>query len=313
MPARRKARSPGSGKLSIGVVARASGTPPETLRTWELRYGFPEPERKPSGHRLYPAEVVQRLRLVSEAIKRGHRAGQVVTASEEELSALLETTPAPAIAAPLPATGPGLAAASATVPELLSSVENFDADHLTLLLLTEAARLGALSLLETLVAPLVEAVGERWEAGTLDIRHEHFLSERVGDLLRSLRLPAEDRASGPLVVCATLSGERHGLGLQMAALVLATAGCQVRYLGTDTPVEQVARVARKIEAGAVALSVSVASREGAAIAVARLRSLLPRRVELVVGGKGAPPSQRGVTVLSDLRSLDAWARSLKGL
>ncbi len=39
--------------VSIGGLSRATGVPIETLRTWELRYGFPKSVRKPSGHRLF--------------------------------------------------------------------------------------------------------------------------------------------------------------------------------------------------------------------------------------------------------------------
>ncbi len=44
--------------LSIGALSKATGIAVETLRTWETRYGFPTPERKPSGHRVYPVSAV---------------------------------------------------------------------------------------------------------------------------------------------------------------------------------------------------------------------------------------------------------------
>ena len=54
-------------RLSIGALSRATGIPVETLRTWESRYGYPVPERRPSGHRVYPLESVPRLRRIAEA------------------------------------------------------------------------------------------------------------------------------------------------------------------------------------------------------------------------------------------------------
>src|SRR4051812_18662176 len=42
-------------------VSRRTGLSPATLRIWEERYGFPRPERLPSGHRRYAAEEVERL------------------------------------------------------------------------------------------------------------------------------------------------------------------------------------------------------------------------------------------------------------
>ena len=62
-------RSLGGG-LSIGALSRATGIPVETLRTWELRYGYPVPERKPSGQRVYLLSCIPRLRRIAEALFR---------------------------------------------------------------------------------------------------------------------------------------------------------------------------------------------------------------------------------------------------
>src|SRR5512144_964663 len=87
-------------RLSIGALSRATGIPVETLRTWESRYGFPVPERRPSGHRVYALSTVPRLRRIAEALARGHRAGQVVPASDANLRRLLAAAP------PAPAASP---------------------------------------------------------------------------------------------------------------------------------------------------------------------------------------------------------------
>jgi DICT domain-containing protein len=53
--------------LSIGDVVRATGLTEATLRAWERRYDFPQPQREPSGHRRYAAGEVERiLRVVAE-------------------------------------------------------------------------------------------------------------------------------------------------------------------------------------------------------------------------------------------------------
>lgn len=53
--------------LTIGDVVRATGLGEATLRAWERRYGFPLPQREPSGHRRYPPEEVGRiLRVIAE-------------------------------------------------------------------------------------------------------------------------------------------------------------------------------------------------------------------------------------------------------
>lgn len=295
-----------TGKLSIGALSRATGVPVETLRTWEARYGFPVPERKPSGHRVYPLSSIPRLRRIAEALSRGHRAGEVVGASDEVLADLLAATGARA---------PDVRLAAAEHPgdhaDILKAIETFDAGALTRILLHDWAHLGPLEFLETRIAPAIRDVGDAWEAGRFEIRHEHFLSEKVGDLLRSLRLPFEDRATGPLVVCSSLPGEAHALGLQMAALVLAITGCRILFLGTEVPVAQVATLAKDLNARVVAVSVSRASRGTDMTAqISSLRRSLPRRLGLIVGGEGAPRSRPGIEVIQSLSALDAWGRRL---
>ena len=39
--------------LTISELAERTGVPPATLRSWESRYGFPEPSRLAGGHRRY--------------------------------------------------------------------------------------------------------------------------------------------------------------------------------------------------------------------------------------------------------------------
>jgi len=161
--------------------------------------------------------------------------------------------------------------------------------------------------LETRVAPCLRALGAAWEAGEIEIAHEHFASERVSDVLREVRLRREETANGSLVVLTTMPGEPHGLGLQMAALVLTARGLRVLSLGTEVPVPEIAGLAARVGAAAVGVSVSASTCRHAAARIRSLRSRLPRRIEVLVGGEGAPAGVKGTRALSDLRQLDAWA------
>jgi DNA-binding transcriptional MerR regulator len=292
------------GRLSIGALSRATGIPVETLRTWEARYGFPVPERRPSGHRVYSPELIDRLRRVAEALARGHRARETVAASDAQLRALLDAAPARPSSAPVAGVEPELAAA-------VDAISRFDADALGQALLADWDHVGVVGFLDRRVAPLVRRVGEAWSEGTLQIRHEHFLSERLGDILRTLRQRVEEDARGPVVLFATPPGEAHGLGLQMAAFVVASGGCRVLYLGTDVPEAEIVAVATDVGARAVAVSVSAASpQDRTRECLTSLRATLPRRTELVAGGAGAGTGPEGVHVITDFTRLLEWARRL---
>ena len=51
-------------ELTIGAVAEQTNIAATVLRSWEVRYGFPMPERSPSGHRRYTSRHVEQIRKV---------------------------------------------------------------------------------------------------------------------------------------------------------------------------------------------------------------------------------------------------------
>jgi methanogenic corrinoid protein MtbC1 len=299
-------RTATAARWTIGAVARETGLSPDTLRVWQKRYGFPVPRRKPSGHRLYSEADVRRLRRISEALARGHRPGHVVRMTEPGLESLLVSAARVATHA---------APARAALRPLLPLVKALDGDELTATLLAEAHALGPMEFVVRRVAPLVREVGEAWARGAIGVHHEHLFSERLGDVLRAVRMPFErgDSRARRGVLFATLPDETHALGLQMAALVAAVSGAAPVILGTDTPVADVAAAARARKCAAVGVSVSIstggpASRDR----LAALRSALPASVLLFVGGLGArrshPPG--GCVIVEELDAFAGWMRRL---
>jgi methanogenic corrinoid protein MtbC1 len=297
------------GLLSIGALAAATGIPVETLRTWERRYGYPVAERKPSGHRVYPLDTIARLRLIAQALQRGHRAAEVVAAPPRALEALVATLP---LSPGTPGRQPTrlLTVGSADATDLLEAVRRFDHERLEQTFQAEWARMGPLEFLERRAAPFLTMVGEAWAEGTLDIHHEHFASAALGDFLRTTRAPLEERATGPIAALTTLPGELHGLGLEMAAVVFAVLGWRPLMLGVNTPLPQIASLTREAPIAAVALSAAAPHRRRTDLALQALRRRLARHIPILVGGAGAPRTPRtGIEVFPDLNSLDRWIRA----
>jgi methanogenic corrinoid protein MtbC1 len=199
--------------------------------------------------------------------------------------------------------------ASDNTDEGLHWVEAFDPEQLKRWFHADWARLGPLEFLEHRAATFLRAVGDAWAEKRLDVRHEHFASAVLGDFLRSVRGPLDDRATGPIVALTTLPGELHGLGLQMAALVFALAGWRALVLGVDTPIEQIAALTSEVPISAVALSWVEPKGRSSAAQVRALRRRLPRQIPLLIGGAGAPAEVPGVIALRDLHALERWLRS----
>lgn len=296
---------PGPGLMTIGTLSQETGIPVPTLRTWERRYGQPEPLRRPSGHRLYPATAVPRLQQVALLLRQGHRAATLLALAESQLEAL--THASEVVRDPSPGTAvselPGVVERGIDV--LLRALLRLDRGVLLGELRLEWARLGPLRFLTEVAGPFMAAVGEGWHNGELEIRHEHFAAACVDGLLKELRDPYDHTSAGPRVVTATLPGDQHEGGLLMAALVIAVRGRQVLYIGADTPLTETARAAEMPRVEAVAVSVSAAfDRALAEKRLGELRALLPARIALWVGGAGAPGTIAGIEQFEDLYALD---------
>jgi DNA-binding transcriptional MerR regulator/methylmalonyl-CoA mutase cobalamin-binding subunit len=299
------------GRLTIGALSRATGIPVETLRTWERRYNFPLPMRKPSGHRVYPLSAVPRLRRVAEAIARGHRAAEVVPIPETALDTLLNALSPRPVAERIQAEPAVPQDAPGALRELLASIAAFDGVRLRRLLEMQWLAQGPIEFLERTATPLMIEVGRMWQRGDFAIRHEHFASARLGDFLREVRRPFEDTARGPRAAFLTLPDDPHELGLLMASVAFTLEDWRVLYLGPNTPPEQVGSLARDASLGAVAVSISASY--DPALAVEQLRALrraVPRSVPVVVGGAGVPALDlKGLHVFRTLAAVREWAGS----
>ena len=147
-----------------------------------------------------------------------------------------------------------------TPGELWSAVETFDAEAAELAiarLLRDVPLSGAVT---GVVLPFLQEVGDRWEAGTLSVAHEHFVSDMLRRTLTALAATPptpvlqDASATAPVVLLACPPGERHDMVLLCVALMLRERGVRARFLGADTPVPALRAAARAAGADAVVLA-----------------------------------------------------------
>lgn len=261
--------------LSIGDIGSETGLSADVIRAWERRYGFPEPVRLPSGHRRYRRQDLRRLRLMAEAVAQGHRPSLVARTDEAGLRALL------------------LPSVDSAVDPLFQAVTAMDTAVLRERLAQALARMGWKPFLQERVAPLLDRVGMAWAEGSIGVHHEHLLTEVLEDLLRECRLAFHPVVGRGSVLMATLPGERHRLGLLMAALAYAASGARVELLGVDLPVASIAHGARALRVDRVAVSLSLqCCGEPTRRLLMDLQERLPEGCRLIIGGQGAARTRK---------------------
>ena len=226
----------------VKAAAELSGLTAETLRGWERRHAAVVPHRDANGRRLYDATMVERLTRLHRLTDRGHPIRDLAGLDDEALTRLLEENRHAAYGG------------VESLPErMLDAIADYQVDVFDRDLSVAIATLPMTVLLARVVTPLLREVGLRWADGRLAIAQERLVSSLLRARLLSV-LNQHPREQRPRVLFATLPGERHELGLLGAALHAHEAGMPVLYLGTELPVQELARVADRLGAAAVALS-----------------------------------------------------------
>lgn len=295
-------------ELSIGSLSSATGVPVDTLRTWERRYGFPTPSTRTGGsHRRYAAETIGQVQLVVRALELGHRPSAVVGRDLHELRRLVGF-PAPNA---LPAASES-EADGAVLARWLELSRQMDGEGLAGEFHRSLAEMAAISFLERRMGPYLQAMGEQWSRGLLRISHEHFASERAREFLTVQWRGANDGRGScrATAVLATPPGERHALGLHMAAWVIALAGVHVVFIGADTPVAEMAYAAERHAARGVAMSIAAGFAGDLEALLRELTGLLPPEVSVAVGGAGSWKAGQGTLKLNRFEELFDWATGL---
>ncbi|MCC7043692.1 MAG: MerR family transcriptional regulator [Acidobacteria bacterium] len=284
-------------------MARLTGLTVDTLRAWERRYQAVRPTRDGRG-RTYSEADIARLKALGDLVRRGHAIGSVAGLDDERLRRLLERSRA--------ASGAGQApqVTLANLGTITTALDAYDLDEVERALNTFAVLLPPRDLVFRVVLPLLREVGDRWERGTLRPSQEHLISAIVRSVLGGL-LRAATRPNGqtrPHAVFATPAGERHELGLLSAAVLAASAGISLVYLGADLPASDIGHAAATTDARVVVLALTTSG--GLAPAERRALADLARERAVWAGGAAAAgslarPGNGRIRTIPDLESFVA--------
>jgi len=238
-----------------------------TLRAWEQRYGLLSPERSGGNYRLYTAGDEARVRAMLVQMGRG-----LSTAEAARTVLADESRP-----------GIGDVGLDGLERELLEQLERFDEraahaslDRLFALVSVERA-------LREVMLPVLHAIGERWAHNEIGVAEEHFATSVLQARLLSVA-SGWQTGPGPPAVLACAPRELHSIALACLGLGLRSRGWTVFYLGQDTPVAAMERIAQHVHPRVVVISAALPER---LVELAEDPPMFPDDVAVVVAGRGA--------------------------
>jgi DNA-binding transcriptional MerR regulator len=272
--------------MSTGIRTNAAaeilGVSPNTLRSWERRFGYPQPERTPGNHRQYEMVELQTLR---DALAE---TGNISTAIE--LARQRQSAPA-------------------TNSSLQAAVESFDEDAADRAM-EESLALRPLerSIEELLLPALDELAGDPERAAEL----EFGCRWATGWIHGARRLaPSASRPAGILLLETNEAAGVEAVHAQALDLALRRAGFRVLVLSSELEGDRLERALQALEPTAIVLCGPHSAGADAAQLLRRIRGLgveaplYAFRIPSLVSEDGIPvadaPSQITQALNSDLR------------
>jgi methanogenic corrinoid protein MtbC1 len=273
---------------SMKWVAQCTGLSPHVIRVWERRYNAVEPRRTNTNRRLFSDADVGRLTLLCAATKNGHSIGRIARLPEDKLRVLAGQSERGTASPDAANAGSNGGGADGSLSAAFCAIRALDAHRLEQFLRNAELGLGGHGLLEKVIAPLVQKLGDLWHSGEITAAQEHFASGILRNHLGALGRAYALTTQAPLLVVATPTGQLHELGALMAAAAAANYGWRVVCLGASLPAIEIAGSAARCEARAVALSIVYPADDPQLPAeLESLRRHLPPSIPLIVGGRAA--------------------------
>jgi DNA-binding transcriptional MerR regulator len=268
-------------RFSISKVVRETGISADTLRAWESRYGLPNPERTPSGHRLYSAKDIQIVNWLVSQGREGIRLQQaaqlykqLVARGEDPIS---DPVPSPS------AVAMNKERQSQLRSDWIAAVQAFDFINSETVLTAAFSQFAPTTVLIALISEGLNEIGLAWQAGEVTVAQEHFAAnatvQKINQLIAALPEPRLDQR----ILIACPSAEEHYLPALITSYLMKQAGWNAVYLGPNLPGGDIPRL---VTAAQIDYAILVGTQLATAGELAKMiDDLLTRGVPSFYGGR----------------------------
>jgi len=263
------------GFVRTNAAAAMLGVSPNTLRSWERRFGYPEPRRTAGGHRQFELTEIEALRT---AFEETHNVSSAVSMARER------------------------GAGPATPARLRAAFGRFDEAEADRVLEESLAVRSVERTIEEVLLPAVEQVagGDDGDAGTATGPRSPefgFAWRWAGGWVAASRrsAPAAVRDEGVLIFDASGPDDLDALHAQALELVLRRGGLRTLILSADLDPARVGRALHALEPRALILTGRGATLDVFGRIVFSARRACGERVE-IYDYRGALPETGASTV-----------------
>ena len=210
---------------TIKDLEQISGIKAHTIRIWEQRYGFLQPQRTETNIRTYSADELKVILNVSLLNKYGYKISHIDKMTSAEIEDKIF----------------GLnhleAEKERVVNALIKDIVSLDMLAFEKQLDNYIAQRGIEKTITDIIFFFLERVGVLWITNHINPAQEHLASNLIRQkiILGIEKLP-KMHANAKLFVLFMPEGEYHEIGLLFVHFLLKSKGYNVDYLGTNVPI-----------------------------------------------------------------------------
>ena len=227
-------------RYNIKSVSEKTEIHSVTIRAWERRYDLATPKRAVNGYRLYSERDIALLIWARTRVESGLSISSVVAELHEMKKAGILPEAIASDCAPIPSGLVGRISVETAVQRLLQDLLHHDEKSASLVFEDALGSYNLTVLFESVLAPVLVEVGERWARGEIRVATEHFASNFILSRLLAIFQSLPTHAAAPHVMIGCAPDELHVIGPLMLAVLLRDAGYRVEYLGPDIPLDDLA-------------------------------------------------------------------------
>ncbi len=218
--------------FTIKDLENLSGIKAHTIRIWEQRYSFLNPQRTETNIRYYSNDELQKLLNIALLNKYGYKISHIDRMSPGEIHEKIITL------------SQCQALEDRVINELIQSMVNVAMDDFEAILDNYIKNKAIEKTITQIIFPFLERIGILWLTNHINPAQEHL----VTNIIRQKLIVGIDGAhslvrDGKTILLFLPEGEHHELGLLFMYYLLKSRGLKVLYLGANVPLKDVAYVA----------------------------------------------------------------------
>lgn len=217
---------------SIKDLEYLSGIKAHTIRIWEKRYQLLDPDRSDTNIRFYSNDDVRRILNVAMLVKNGYKISIVASFDDAKLQTEVLRQ------------SKNFLDPEKNIEQLLIQTVNLDTFGFEQLLNKIIQENGFSKTIQNVIFPFFERIGLFWQAGTIFVAHEHFVSNLIRNRLIVETAKFDNHLSEKTMLFFLHENEMHELGLLYFNFLAAENGVKCVYLGQSLPFNDLANLIR---------------------------------------------------------------------